>query len=51
MTYEIELKSHCEAPDFYDECEAESLDEATDKFMKRLPDFDRKFIKSQIREV
>jgi len=48
MIYEIELKSHCDAPDFYDSCEAKSLDEAVDIFAKRLPDFDREIIKENI---
>uniref|UniRef100_A0A6H2A1C2 Uncharacterized protein n=1 Tax=viral metagenome TaxID=1070528 RepID=A0A6H2A1C2_9ZZZZ len=34
-TYHIGMKSHCEAPDYEDEVEAESRDKAAQKFAQR----------------
>lgn len=34
--YEIYIKSHCEAPDYEDWCEAKSKKEATNIFLKKM---------------
>lgn len=50
--YSIYIKSHCEAPDFEQEVEAESESEAIEKFYNMLRgEFDREFIKSHLLSV
>lgn len=46
MRYWLLIKSHCDYPDFEDECEANSIDEAADIFLKNagLEDFDKEMI-------
>ena len=35
-TYQITIKSHCEAPDYENECQAKSIKEAAEIFSERL---------------
>lgn len=35
--YELYIKSHCEAPDYEDQCEANTLNEAAEKLYQQLP--------------
>jgi len=39
--YYLYIKSHCEYPDYEDEIEANSLHEAAEKFIERMPPLSR----------
>jgi hypothetical protein len=56
MRYEIIIKSHTEAPDYEDSCEADSKEEAVAIFKERIggasgEDWDASFLADNIQEV
>jgi len=52
-TYYLLLKSHCLAPDYEAEVEADNKDEAIEKFLEdsALRDFDKEMLKGSIGET
>lgn len=52
MNYKIYIKSHSEAPDYENEVEAKSPEEATERFYEMLDgEFSREFIRGNILEL
>lgn len=48
MIYYVTIKSHCEAPDYEDECVAETKEEAISIFLKRLHSWDEGMLRPYV---